>query len=391
MTSASRIVALIVAAGGGTRAGSELPKQYVRVAGRPMIAHSHAAFTAHPAISEVVVVIGAGQQALLGEALGEVPFVIGGATRRESARNGLEAIASSGGADRVLIHDAARPFLSTAMIDALIAALDTTPGAIPVLPVADTLVRGDETLGDVVSRAGLFRVQTPQAFRFDAILGAHRDWPENEDATDDAQMLRRHGGDVGLIGGDVMLEKVTYPADFAAAEARAAPSTTPMISRSASGYDVHRLEAGEELWLGGILIPHDKGLSGHSDADVALHAVTDALLGTIGAGDIGTHFPPSDPQWRGAASWRFLDHARRLIVQAGGRIDHVDLTIICEEPKVGPHRPAIRARIAELLGLQEGKVSVKATTTEKLGFTGRREGIAAQAVATVRVPDGDAA
>lgn len=383
MTSVPRIVALIVAAGGGTRAGSELPKQYVRVAGRPMIAHSHAAFSAHPAISAVMVVIGAGQQALLGEALGDVPFVIGGATRRDSVRNGLEAIAASGGADLVLIHDAARPFLSAAMIDGLVAALDTAPGAIPVLPVADTLVRGDETLGDVVSRDGLFRVQTPQAFRFDAILGAHRDWPENEDATDDAQMLRRHGGDVGLIGGDAMLEKVTYPADFAAAEMRAA---RPMISRSASGYDVHRLEAGEELWLGGILIPHDKGLSGHSDADVALHAVTDALLGTIGAGDIGMHFPPSDPQWRGASSDKFLQHAASLIADKGGVIDFVDLTIICEAPKIGPHRETIRARIAELLALGTDRVSVKATTTERLGFTGRGEGIASQAIATVRVP-----
>lgn len=383
MTALPRTVALIVAAGGGIRAGTDLPKQFVPVAGKPMIAHSHAAFSAHPAISEVIVVIGAGQEAMLAQALGGVRYVIGGASRRESARNGLEAIAAEGGADRVLIHDAARPFLSAAVIDRLLKALDEAPGAIPVLPVADTLARGATALGDVVSRDGLFRVQTPQAFRFADILAAHRAWPEDEEATDDAQMLRRASGEVAMAEGDVMLDKVTYPADFAAAEAR---SSGQMISRSASGYDVHRLAEGEELWLGGILIPHDKGLAGHSDADVALHAVTDAVLGTIGAGDIGMHFPPSDPQWRGAASDKFLEHAAKLVAAEGGVIDFVDLTIICEAPKIGPHREAIRARIAEILRLSPRQVSVKATTTERLGFTGRGEGIAAQAVATVRVP-----
>jgi 2-C-methyl-D-erythritol 4-phosphate cytidylyltransferase/2-C-methyl-D-erythritol 2,4-cyclodiphosphate synthase len=383
MTSAPRTVALIVAAGGGTRAGTDLPKQYVHVAGQPMIAHSYAALAAHPAIDRVLLVIGAGQEAMLREALGDVPFIIGGATRRESAARGLAALAADGGADRVLIHDAARPFLSETIIDRLIAALDDHPGAMPVLPVADTLARGDAILGDTVPRDGLFRVQTPQAFHFDAILAAHRDWPDDLEATDDAQMLRRMGGAVALVEGDVMLEKVTYPADFAAAEARAG---TAMISRSASGYDVHRLETGEELWLGGVLIPHDKGLSGHSDADVALHAITDALLGTIGAGDIGTHFPPSDAQWRGAPSYKFLQHAASLIAREGGVIDFVDLTLICEAPKIGPHRAAMKARIADLLALDERQVSIKATTTERLGFTGRGEGIAAQAMATVRVP-----
>lgn len=384
MTVRPRTIALIVAAGGGTRAGSELPKQYVSVAGKPMIAHSYSAFTAHPAVDDVIVMIGASQEDMLVSALGDVPFRIGGATRRESVRIGLEAIAANGGADRVLIHDAARPFLSPAMIDRLIAALDTFPGAIPALPVADTLVRfGDAVMQDNVARDGLYRVQTPQAFIFDTVLAAHRGWPDGVDATDDAQMVRDTGHSVTLVEGDVMLEKVTYPADFAAAEARMA---VPMISRSASGYDVHRLEAGEELWLGGVLIPHDKGLSGHSDADVALHAITDALLGTIGAGDIGTHFPPSDAQWRGAPSYQFLQHAASLIADEGGVIDFVDLTLICEAPKIGPHRGAMKARIAELLNLDERQVSVKATTTERLGFTGRGEGIAAQAMATVRVP-----
>ncbi len=384
MSARPRTIALIVAAGGGSRAGTDLPKQYVMVAGRPMIAHSHAALTAHPAIDRVLVMIGAGQEAMLVQALGDVPRLTGGATRRESVRIGLEAIAAQGGADRVLIHDAARPFLSAAVIDRLLAALENQSGAIPVLPVADTLVRFTAAkMEDNVARDGLYRVQTPQAFSFDAVLAAHRDWPDGRDATDDAQMVRDAGHSVTMVEGDVMLDKVTYPADFRAAEARA---SAPLISRSASGYDVHRLEAGEELWLGGVLIPHDKGLSGHSDADVALHAITDALLGTIGAGDIGTHFPPSDAQWRGAPSYKFLQHAASLIAQEGGVIDFVDLTLICEAPKIGPHRAAMKVRIAELLALDERQVSIKATTTERLGFTGRGEGIAAQAVATVRVP-----
>jgi len=383
MTSLPRTVALIVAAGGGTRAGTDLPKQYVHVAGRPMIAHSHAVFSAHPAITDVIVVIGAGQETMLTEALGKVATLVGGATRRESVRNGLDLIEATGGADHVLVHDAARPFLSAEVIDRLLTALDSASGAIPALPVADTLARGATSLGDVVSRAGLFRVQTPQAFRFEDILAAHRAWPDDEEATDDAQMVRRIGGEVTMVEGDIMLEKVTYPADFAAAEARV---TRQMISRSASGYDVHRLEAGEELWLGGVLIPHDKGLAGYSDADVALHAITDALLGTVGAGDIGMHFPPSDPQWRGASSDKFLEHAAKLVSEEGGVIDFIDLTIICEAPKIGPHRETIRARVAEILALSPRQVSIKATTTEKLGFTGRGEGIAAQAMATVRVP-----
>lgn len=379
-----KTVAVIVAAGGGTRAGRNLPKQYVPVAGLPMIAHSVNAFSVHPAITDVIVVIGAGQEAMLAAAVGDVRFVTGGATRRESVSNGLSAIEQSGGADRVLIHDAARPFLSSTMIDRLLSALDAHGGAIPALPVADTLVRfGGGVMQDNVPRDGLYRVQTPQAFQFDIVVAAHRGWPDSAEATDDAQMVRDTGHAVTLVEGDVMLEKVTFPADFDAAEARAA---RPMISRSASGYDVHRLETGEELWLGGVLIPHDKGLSGHSDADVALHAITDALLGTIGAGDIGTHFPPSDAQWRGAASYKFLQHAASLIAAEGGIIDFVDLTLICEAPKIGPHRDAMKARIADLLSLDPRQVSIKATTTERLGFTGRGEGIAAQAMATVRVP-----
>ncbi|OYY72269.1 bifunctional 2-C-methyl-D-erythritol 4-phosphate cytidylyltransferase/2-C-methyl-D-erythritol 2,4-cyclodiphosphate synthase [Sphingomonas sp. 28-63-12] len=383
MTCPPRVVALIVAAGSGTRAGGHVPKQYAPVAGKPMIAHSHAAFADHPRIAAVLVAIGAGQQEMLQSAIGTCPHVIGGDTRRDSVRAGLESIAADGGADIVLIHDAARPFLPAAAIDRLIDALADSAGAVPVLPVADTLARGMEILGATVARDGLFRVQTPQAFHFDAILESHRRWPAGEEATDDAQMARRFGHEVAMVEGDMMLDKVTYPADFAAAEAR---HDVTLVSRTAMGFDVHRLETGEELWLGGILIPHDKGLSGHSDADVGLHALTDALLGTIGAGDIGTHFPPTDPQWRGAASFKFLQHAASLIAERGGIIDFIDLTLICEAPKIGPHRDAMRARIADLLALSPDQVSIKATTTEKLGFTGRGEGIAAQAVATIRLP-----
>jgi len=379
-----RTVALIVAAGSGSRAGGTVPKQFVEVAGRPMIAHSWAALRHHPAVDDVVIVIGAGQQSLLatalGEAAGKVQVAIGGATRRKSVASGLAA-ARDLAATRVLIHDAARPFLPAAVVDRVLDALGVHQGATPVLPVADTLAKGGVTLGDVVPRGDLHRIQTPQGFHLSALMAAHAAWPDDLEATDDAQMVRRVGGSVALVQGDPMLDKLTYPEDFARAEAR-----TALETRTATGFDVHRLEAGEELWLGGVLIPHDKGLSGHSDADVALHALTDALLGTIAAGDIGTHFPPSDPQWKGADSARFLRHAASLIAERGGRIGFVDLTIICESPKIGPHRAAMVQRIADLLALSPDRVSVKATTTERLGFTGRGEGIAAQAVATVQVP-----
>lgn len=414
-----KTAAIIVAAGTGTRSGSDVPKQFAMLAGKAMIAHSYATLAAHPAIDRVIVVIGEGQEAALRAAVGDVEYVIGGATRRLSVLAGLEALSSPptrhpglvpgftppqplspamlGGprneallsevevsgvtvgelGDRVLIHDAARPFLSAPVIDRLLAALDAADGAYPALPVADTLANSD---GETVDRSTLWRVQTPQAFRYDAILNVHRNWTGDE-PTDDAQMVRTLGGSVVMVEGDSMLDKITYPADFAAAEARA-----NLVSRSASGFDVHRLEVGEELWLGGILIPHDKGLSGHSDADVALHAITDALLGGIAAGDIGTHFPPSDPQWKGADSAQFLEHAATLVRAQGGIIDFIDLTLMCEAPRIGPHRAAMRARIASLLGLDTAKVSVKATTTERLGFTGRGEGIAAQAMATIRLP-----
>ncbi len=374
-----RTAALIVAAGQGIRAGGTVPKQFAPLAGKPLLAHSYAAFAAHPQIDQVLVVIGEGQEAALENVLGDAAFVIGGETRRESVRNGLAAI----DAERVLIHDAARPFVSHGLIDSLLTALDDHHGALPALPVADTLARGGVALGEIVPRDGLIRVQTPQAFRTAAIRAAHNAWPIDREATDDAQMVRALGHAIALVPGDSALDKITHPADFAAAEARHAAA---MRVRTAQGYDVHRFAEGEELWLGGLLVPHSKGLSGHSDADVVLHAITDALLGTIGAGDIGMHFPPSDPQWRGAASARFLEHAAGLLGAQGGVIDFIDVTIICEAPKIGPHREAIRASIAAILRLADSSVSVKATTTERLGFTGRGEGMAAQAIATVRVP-----
>jgi 2-C-methyl-D-erythritol 4-phosphate cytidylyltransferase/2-C-methyl-D-erythritol 2,4-cyclodiphosphate synthase len=331
----------------------------------------------------VQVVIGAGQDALYREAIGTRTLpapVDGGATRRDSVLAGLAAIA---GADRVLIHDAARPFVPPTVIDRLIAALDDAPAAVPVLPVADSLARNGEVLGDAVSREGLVRVQTPQAFRYPEILAAHHVWPADREATDDAQVARAAGLAVSVVEGDPALEKLTYDADFRVAEAR-----RPMISRTGMGFDVHAFTEGSGVWLGGLLIPHPRALAGHSDADVVLHAIVDALLGAIGDGDIGSHFPPSDPQWRGAASSLFVEHACKLVSARGGIVDHVDVTIICEAPKVGPHRDTIRANVAGLLQVREGSISIKATTTERLGFTGRGEGIAAQAVATVRLPAG---
>jgi 2-C-methyl-D-erythritol 4-phosphate cytidylyltransferase/2-C-methyl-D-erythritol 2,4-cyclodiphosphate synthase len=372
-----RTAALIVAAGRGVRAGGTLPKQYVKLGDVAVIARAVDAFGSMP----VFVVIADGQQKLLHEALaGRVlaGVVVGGAERHDSVRAGLAAVA--GTAERVLIHDAARPLLPRVVIDRLIAALDSSVGAVPVLPIADSVARSSESaLGEAVDRTGLVRVQTPQAFHLQAIINAHDAW-QGSPPTDDAQVARAAGMTVVTVAGDTMLDKITHAEDFARAEALL---TRSMVSRSAMGFDVHRLELDEELWLGGVLIPHTHGLSGHSDADVALHAITDALLGTIGAGDIGSHFPPSDPQWRGASSDRFLTHARDLILARGGRIDHVDLTLICEAPKIGPHREAMRARIGELLRLRPSQISIKATTTERLGFAGRGEGIAAQAIATV--------
>lgn len=379
-----RTVALIVAAGRGVRMGGAVPKQYRLIAGRSVLAHAIDTFTAHPAVDAVQVVIAADQRAFYDAAVADRPLpppVAGGASRRDSVLAGLAAIA---GADRVLIHDAARPFLPPDVVDRLLAALDETPGAVPVLAVADSLAQSGDTLGEAVARDGIVRVQTPQAFRYGAILAAHRAWPANREATDDAQVARADGLAVAIVAGDAALDKLTYEADFAMADMRAAAMTV----RIGMGFDVHAFAPGASVWLGGVEIAHSHTLAGHSDADVALHAIVDALLGAIADGDIGSHFPPSDPRWRGAASTMFAAHARDLVRARGGIIDHVDCTIICEAPKIGPHRDAIRANIATMLQVREAAISIKATTTERLGFTGRGEGIAAQAVATVRLPVG---
>jgi 2-C-methyl-D-erythritol 4-phosphate cytidylyltransferase/2-C-methyl-D-erythritol 2,4-cyclodiphosphate synthase len=342
-----------------------------------MLRHSYSALAAHPDIRDVVVAIGEAQEPFAQAALAGLSpaiFVTGGATRRESVFNGLEAIAAAGGTDFVLIHDAARPFLSVRIIDDLIDALLESPGAVPALPLVDSLARGEGALIETVARENLWRIQTPQAFHFDAILQAHRNWT-GEEPTDDARMLMASGQEVRIIAGEEALAKFTFASDFAGHD------MTPSF-RSGSGFDVHRLVPNEELWLCGILVPHDKGLSGHSDADVAMHALTDAILGALALGDIGEHFPPSDAQWRGASSDRFLAHAMQLARALGYDLANADITIICEAPKIGPHKDKMRARLAEIMAVDTGQISVKATTTEMLGFTGRGEGIAAQAVAT---------
>lgn len=376
-------IALIVAAGRGVRAGDGPPKQYRLLGGRPVLSHALRPLCAHPGITEARVVIHPDdrdlyEDAAAGQQLG--PAIAGGATRRESVLAGLEAIAASGGAGQVLIHDAARPFLPAAVIDRLLAALDGHKAAIPVLDVVDSLVRDGATL----PRAGIKRVQTPQAFGFEALLAAHRAWNGGE-PTDDAEMMRLAGHKVAEVEGDERLRKLTTAEDFAEAEAAFARK---LVSRTGLGIDVHAFGPGDRLWLAGVEIAHERGLVGHSDADVALHALTDALLGCIAEGDIGTHFPPSDPKWRGVASSVFVTHAVERIAARGGVIDHVDLTIIAEEPKIGPHRDAMKRAVARLLRLDPGRISIKATTTERLGFTGRGEGIAAQCVATVRLPEG---
>ncbi|MFC3310878.1 bifunctional 2-C-methyl-D-erythritol 4-phosphate cytidylyltransferase/2-C-methyl-D-erythritol 2,4-cyclodiphosphate synthase [Blastomonas aquatica] len=384
-----RLAALIVAAGQGLRAGGDIPKQFADYQGKPLLRHSAEAFEAWDAAPAIFVVIGEGQAALAEAALAELNdifFVTGGTERSDSVRLGLLAIAARGGADRVFIHDAARPQLSVDVLDRLNVALDQNPGAVPVLPVVDSIARGaDGVIEQAVERAHLWRIQTPQAFHFDAVLAAHLAWPSDQAATDDSQIARAHGLAVALVEGDEALAKITFAEDFAVPHAPVPPSAPSMMVRTGIGYDVHRLASGEELWLGGIRIEHDKGLAGHSDADVALHAITDALLGALALGDIGEHFPPSDPQWRGADSAQFLAHAASLVKAKGGTIANIDLTIICEEPKIGPHKASIQQRIANILQLRPDQIGVKATTTERLGFTGRGEGIAAQAAASIMV------
>ncbi len=375
--------AIVVAAGSGSRAGGA--KQWRVVAGRPVIAWSVEALLKAGA-REVVVVIAADAEATAQTALAGLSgwrVVPGGATRAASVQAGLAALTADD-AEPVLIHDAARPFLSADVIAALLQGLEGADGALPVLAVADSLRRAeDDFIVGGVDRDNLWRAQTPQAFLLKTIRDAYAAWPNDEAATDEAAVVERAGGRVRLIPGDPRLLKLTYPEDFAMAEALAAPRT---VVRIGQGFDVHRWGPGSSVWLCGVEIPHDQTLIGHSDADAGLHALTDAILGAIADGDIGDHFPPSDPQWKGAASDRFLVYAAERVAARGGRIVNVDVTLICEQPKVKPHRQAMRERLAELLNLPLDAVSVKATTSEGLGFTGRGEGLAAQAAVSVELP-----
>jgi 2-C-methyl-D-erythritol 4-phosphate cytidylyltransferase/2-C-methyl-D-erythritol 2,4-cyclodiphosphate synthase len=379
-------VALVVGAGQGVRFGGGTPKQYLALAGEPVMRRALRAFLDHPRVGQVRPVIHPDHRDLFMAAsagLACLPFVAGGATRQESVRRGLESLVEMK-PKTVLIHDAARPLPDSALIARVLDALTAAPAAIPALPVADTLKRADEARRVVatVPRQGLWRAQTPQGFRFDAILEAHRRLADRA-ATDDAQIAEMAGLAVAVVEGSEDNAKLTTPQDWARAERLLGAAFEP---RTGSGFDVHRFAPGDHVMLCGIKVPHDAGLEGHSDADVGLHALTDALLGALGEGDIGQHFPPTDAKWRGASSDVFLKHAADLVAGRGGRIAHVDVTVICERPKVGPHRRAMVERIAAILGLAASRVSVKATTTERLGFTGRGEGIAAQAVATVLLP-----
>jgi 2-C-methyl-D-erythritol 4-phosphate cytidylyltransferase/2-C-methyl-D-erythritol 2,4-cyclodiphosphate synthase len=374
------VTALIVAAGKGERVGGGVPKQYRLIGGKPVLRWAVESLIRHPAVRSTRVVIGDGQRELAAAALAglEVGDLIdGGAERADSVRAGLAAVEG----DAVLVHDAARPFCPPEVIDRLVASLEFYEGAAPVLPVGDTLARVGETLDEPVDRNGLVRVQTPQAFRLDALREAYASW-EGPSPTDETTVLRAAGMKVAAVEGDPALEKLTRPADFDRAEQWLAGRLSP---RTGMGFDVHAFSGEGPIMLGGVEVPHSRGLAGHSDADVVLHAITDALLGAAGLGDIGEHFPPSDPRWKGANSSLFLEHAVDLVRSKGAMIDHLDCTVIAEEPKVGPYRAVMRQRIAEIAGLDLDQVSIKATTTEGLGFTGRREGIAAQAVASIRM------
>ena len=376
------IAAVLVAAGSGSRFGAETPKQFLRLAGKPVIRHAAEALA-----REVDLLQPVGESAPIVAALDGVPFlpvVAGGATRQASVLAGLEALVPHA-PDIVLVHDAARPLIPAGTIPALLTALERAPGAIPALPVADTLKRGsDGRIVETVARAGLFRAQTPQAFRFAALLAAHRS-PATDAATDDASLLEAAGQTVLLVPGAEDNIKLTYPEDLQRLERAMGGSLVP---RTGTGFDVHAFADSRKLVLCGVAVPHPRGLAGHSDADVGIHALCDAIYGALAEGDIGRHFPPSEAAWKDADSARFAVHAAERIAARGGRLANVDVTLICERPKIAPYAAAMTARLAGLLGVDPTRVSVKATTTETLGFTGRGEGIAAQAVATVLLPDG---
>ena len=378
-------IAIIVASGRGTRFGHRQPKQYLPLLGKPMLRHALAAFADHPKIDAVRAVIHEDDRDLYDDAADGLDLmdpVQGGETRQDSVRLGLESLAGHA-PDKVLIHDGARPLIGAPVIDRVVDALDHADGVVPALPVADTLKRVQGgVIGETVDRTGLFRAQTPQGFRYQPILDAHRRM-KGQAMTDDAAVGEASGLNVSVVRGDEANLKVTEEDDLRRAALHVGSGYR---TRTGMGFDVHRLEPGDGLTLLGVNLPEPFCMIGHSDADVGLHAITDALLGAIAAGDIGSHFPPSDPTWKGACSTIFLKHACDLIAMSGGVIEHVDVTLICERPKIGPYRGAMVERLAGLLQLPADHVSVKATTTERLGFTGRGEGIAAQAIATVLMP-----
>ncbi|MCG5233645.1 bifunctional 2-C-methyl-D-erythritol 4-phosphate cytidylyltransferase/2-C-methyl-D-erythritol 2,4-cyclodiphosphate synthase [Xanthobacter oligotrophicus] len=392
-------VAIVVAAGRGTRAGGPLPKQYQNIADEPVLRRTLRLFATHPQITAVLAVIHSDDSVRFADTARDLPKILapafGGATRQASVRAGLEALAAAGGTgpDLVLVHDAARPYTSPDLIARAVAAAGVADAAIPVLAVTDTVKRVDTAgiVAETLDRAALRTVQTPQAFRFAALRAAHAAAAAAgvETLTDDAAVMEWAGHPVATFEGESTNVKLTTPDDMT----RAAGASFADLAdvRTGTGFDVHAFGPGDHVMLGGVAVPHSAGLVGHSDADVGLHALTDALLGALCDGDIGAHFPPSDPQWKGASSDRFLAHAVEKVTARGGRIAHLDLTLICEAPKVGPHRDAIRAAISRITGVPLARVSVKATTTEKLGFTGRREGIAAMASATIRLPFADEA
>jgi 2-C-methyl-D-erythritol 4-phosphate cytidylyltransferase/2-C-methyl-D-erythritol 2,4-cyclodiphosphate synthase len=382
-----RFSAVIVAAGASSRAGDGPKKPWRQVAGRTVVRWSAAALLRAGA-APLVLVVAPGDQANAAEALEGLDgwtSVPGGATRALSVQEGLKVMEGQPDDLPVLIHDAARPFVTETHIAALLDALAQADGAIPALPVADTLKRADAAGGTITtSREGLHRAQTPQAFRLGDLRRAYAAWPADAgEPTDDAQVVEKAGGRVALVAGDPMLMKLTYPEDFAMAERLVQPV---LITRVGQGFDAHRFGPGDGVTLCGVRIAHDHGLIGHSDADAGLHALTDALLGAIGDGDIGVHFPPSDPRWKGADSGVFMRHAVSLLQARGGGLVNVDVTLICERPKLSPHRQAMRESLAAILELPIDRISVKATTTETMGFTGREEGLAAQALAVVQMP-----
>ncbi len=378
------ISAILLAAGASTRAGPGTPKPWRSLAGRTVLCWSAEALVA-AGVAEIVVVVAPGWEATAALELAHISgwrCVVGGPTRALSVQAGLATI--DGPENRVvLVHDAARPLVTPAHIRSLLDALATADGALPALPVADTLKRLRSDTLETVSRDGLWRAQTPQAFRLGVLRKAYLEWPRDEDPTDDAAVVERAGGKISMVPGDPRLMKLTYPEDVEMAESLVQQART---TRVGLGVDAHRWGPGSSVWLCGVEIAHDQCLIGHSDADAGLHALTDALLGAIGDGDIGEHFPPSDPQWRGASSDRFLAHAADRVRARGGRILNVDVTLVCEQPKIRPHRDAMCQRLADILGVRSDQVSVKATTTEGMGYTGRGEGLMAQAVATIDLP-----